>query len=111
MEIVIRTDGDRVGVRGAGSQAEEESGSQQGAQAVAPPPAVAAQAMALGAINAGPAQIPASAMGEPMADIGSLVPQELSAAPGDGGATSAGPAPGSADEPPAVMIETTDGEG
>jgi len=106
MEIVIRTDGDQTQVSRTGSESTDMgSGSAQAAGAMVPPPAVAQQAAAVGAINAGPARIPAGLVGEPLANVGALAGQQATVWGGDGGATSAGAAPGSSEEPPATTVE------
>ena len=102
MEIVIRTEGENVGVRDTGSQA----GGQGAQQEAAPPPAVAAQAAAVGAINAGPARIPSGPSGQPLPDIGALAAQVTGAAGGgDTAAASAGAAPGVGPEPEETLVE------
>ena len=107
MEIVIRTDGEQSVAGAAGIQqgAAGQGAAQPGGSAVSPPADLAAQAEAIGAIDAGPARLPTDQAGQPLADIAAIAHQQLSAAGGDGGATAAGAAPGYADEAEPTMVE------
>jgi hypothetical protein len=100
MEIVIRTEaGEQASLQGAALQPTFQ-------QSAAPPADVAAKADATGAINAGPAHIPAGATGEPIPDVVAAVYAQPGANGGDG--MSAGSAAGNAEETQATMVE--DGE-
>jgi hypothetical protein len=106
MEITIKIDGNDAGGAGAVQPA---VASQEAASEAAPPAAVAAAAQATGAINAGPARIPAGQTGQPLADIASTTQPQLVGGGGDPG-LAAGAAPGFAEEPPAMVVEDGDGE-
>src|SRR5690242_18565711 len=94
MEIVIRTEGsEQASVQGAAQ-----------ASAAAPPTAVAARAEQLGAINAGPAHIPAGGTGEPIPDVVAAVFSEPVAHNGGYG-MSAGSSAGFVDETAATIVE------
>ena len=111
MEITIKIDGNEAGGMGAGVQGGGvgEQGAVPGASQSAPAPAITAATQVAGAINAGPARIPAGQTGQPLADIGFTTQTAIGDGGGDPG-TAAGAAPGFSEEPPAMASEEDAGE-
>jgi hypothetical protein len=94
MEISIKIDGAEAGAVATSPTA---GATQEAATGAEPPPEVAATAAAIGASNAGPARIPPG-MGQG--------PSAPSAEPSlAAGSTSAGAAPGYAQDAPQVVVE------
>jgi hypothetical protein len=110
MEISIKIDGGEAqlagGQAGPGPRSAAQAVAQQAAEGTGPPPEVAAAAAAVGAIDAGRAQIPPGQTGEPLDNVAASTQAQMSDA-GQEAALAAGAAPEYAQE----TSETVDAEG